>query len=141
MEIEARLNRVAGLFRREQDSRNGKRVSKYPDALWDEVAILIRAGAPSRDVCERCRIKSGTLSQGLGRVQGRKLRQPRPRTSFLQSSSDVRAVAIKTLDVEPPPQTPVRAPSSLEIVFPNGIRVHLCVSSFDDALVARLKAC
>jgi hypothetical protein len=70
-DIETRLTELESAFRRERANRRGRPVGKYPDALWQEVARLSRAGVSNRDLCERCGIRSGTLSLALGRTLAR----------------------------------------------------------------------
>jgi len=135
--IETRLNRVAALFQRERESRGGKKVSKYPDTLWEEVLQLTRAGVTAGEICERCGIVSGTLTQGLGRAMAR------ARAGVVSASGPKkgRPLAVKTLEVEPPSRPPEPGSDKCEVLFPNGVCVRLPAKLFDEAMIARLKSC
>ena len=136
--IETRLNRVAALFQRERESRGGKRVSKYPDTLWEEVVQLTRAGVTAGKICERCGIVSGTLTQGLGRAMARARAGVNMKATALKTE---RLLRVKTLEVEPPSRPPEPGSDKFEVLFPNGVCVRLPAKLFDEAMIARLKSC
>lgn len=122
--VDAKLEKVAEKFAGFRGTRAGRKVHKYPEELWSEVAELLEAGLSKGVVCTRCGFSNGTLSMALGRIAAASPRDVVPLPK------------VKTLIV-----VPDRQPARCEIRFPNGITIGLEFEDLNETLIAKLCAC
>lgn len=114
--INADLRNLAETIR--SMSPRGRRRTRFSEEIWARVKALVDAGVSVEVICNETGLKPLTVAKRLALMTNQR---------------------VKTLLVSPPDGA--TSPIPCEIVFPNGLRLHIPQALLTQELLSNLTAC